>query len=428
MFFNRFKNYLNKINYLKVNSFQEFQILDWKYTSLVHFDKKEINNNIKNNDLDILNLKKIFLLRIDYWLEKIEDLKIEINRNKKLNDYEIKILLNELGIEKDKYVFIRNTFDIELYKYDKNLFNKINNDNQILNKINDINYLDLSWKLYDLDKSYLDKIKKIDIKNIKNDNKESLNLLIKKDQLIELLNYAKKHLPNSFSFDISNKYWNLSHSNGIIKIPSKEEYSLRFIITLFFHEITHFFRFYNWIKNLKLNFVFSDYYTLEEWIALYNEYLYWNKIINIWEYIPIYDILYNILLDKNLNDIEKSISFANTLIDLKWFSIKTCDLYFKRFHRYTLYWSNKFLFKEIIYNKWLENVKKLINNDKSNYYKIMKGKIWISFFDKNNDWSKIYENIFNKKSFFKIFKQEDGKMEEKFFNKMIWEIKKVFNI
>gem|GEM_PF-5666780 len=41
----------------------------------------------------------------------------------------------------------------------------------------------------------------------------------------------------------------MSHSSGVLVIPNKKTYSLRELITLFFHEMTHFFRRYNNIRN-----------------------------------------------------------------------------------------------------------------------------------------------------------------------------------
>jgi len=67
----------------------------------------------------------------------------------------------------------------------------------------------------------------------------------------------------------------------VIKIPRRKFYSIKTIITIFFHETTHFFRSYNGERNLGFKYRFSDYYTLEEGIAIYNEHKYGNRIINL---------------------------------------------------------------------------------------------------------------------------------------------------
>ena len=197
----------------------------------------------------------------------------------------------------------------------------------------------------------------------------------------------------------------LSHDFWILNIPDDKEYNIKRIIAIFFHEMTHFFRYLNWKKNLWFSYKFEDYNDLEEGITTYNEYLYWNKIINYWKYNAYYDKCYQVLLEDISEEMKKEKIF--NVLKNKWFNKNKTDLLFTRFYRYTKIWSNKLFLKELIYSNAYKNVIKLLEEDKNNYKKIMSWNIWLF---------ELEENLLNSDKNF------DSK---KYFDIMVEEIKKI---
>jgi hypothetical protein len=267
-------------------------------------------------------------------------------------------------------------YDIEANKLDSNY--EIEEEN--------INYDYYNKIFYWVTKRDLDK-KKLISKN------KNYDIFILKDKLIELLEFSKTIIPE-LKYEFWN-YINLSHSYWTLKIPDKNKYDIRRVIILFFHEMTHFFRYINWEKNLWFDYSFSDYNNLEEWIATYNEYLYWNKIIDYWKHIPYNNFCYNVLL-KEINLEEKKQKIYDILKN-KWFSKKKSLTYFYRFYRYTKIWGNDLFLKDLIYSKWYDIVKKLIIENKENYEKIISGKIWL--FEFKNSFINSRKNIESKNYF-----------------------------
>ncbi len=224
-----------------------------------------------------------------------------------------------------------------------------------------------------------------------------------KKQLLSLISLAKRECP-----DIIFKFWkfsNFSHNAWIIYIPNQKYYNLQNIITLFFHELTHFFRSYNGERNLGFSYQFAWYSTLEEGIAIYNEYLYGNKICKYGSFIPYYNLCLQVLL-QDLEDEEKKYKIIE-ILGLKWFSIERSLQYYNRFYKYCqLWWTHLFL-KDLIYYNGYKNVRKLLRQDKDNYEKIMAWDIWIQEFWHN------------------IITPDNSFPHTKFFNTMVREIKKI---
>lgn len=86
--------------------------------------------------------------------------------------------------------------------------------------------------------------------------------------------------------------WN--HINFFVRpdtwfwMPDKNKYYIKNLLVLIFHEMAHYIRNYN-NKIIFWNyFSFFDANTFEEWLALNNEYFYWNNILNneYWSYYP----------------------------------------------------------------------------------------------------------------------------------------------
>jgi hypothetical protein len=190
-----------------------------------------------------------------------------------------------------------------------------------------------------------------------------------------------------------------------LKIPNEKQYNIKKIIVIFFHEMTHFFRYINWKNNLWFDYYFSNYDSLEEWIAWYNEYYYWNKVIDYGEYDSYYDMCYQIILE-DISEKEKKEKIFEVLKN-KWFDRKKIDDYYKRFYRFTKIWWKELFLKDLIYSNAYDNVLKLIKKDEKNYEKIMAGKIWIFELENNFVNSK---NNFDSKEFFNIIVEEIKKL------------------
>lgn len=348
-------------------------------------EKYYLNNSIFKNKEIPKNFslhKQDFMSYLDTIRNNITVFKNNNNHNSEIEEIEFDYMMERLN-------FLAESYDIESYKiwnkirlndniynldYYNNIFFKTNNK-EILK--NNIDIFPVHWKK----------------------SKETIS----KTKLIELLEKVKTLFP-----DLIYTFWDfsyMSHSKWNIKIPEKTEYTIKNVIILFFHELTHFLRRKNQIHNYWTDYSFSDYMDFEEWIALYNEYYYWNLLINwdYWSYFPIYDYLYSIL--KYTPITSKKDTFINSLITLKWVSEKTAEDYYNRFYRYTIPGGDKFFLKESCYNNWLKNVKKEIDIDKDNYKKIMSWKIWYSIYNKFNDFWNIEKNQYLD-NVFEIIKKE----------------------
>lgn len=370
---------LNQMNEIDKKLDSKFQIIKGKYVSSIHFWEDE--NMINNPNYNIM--KKQFNENMKNISSQINNLDFSIIEKKDLSFF----TQNKFYLLK-KIEFYKKTFDVE---YIKTFEQKRKYTFQ------DINY-----------KEYTNIIFQVDIDNLNRTWNKSyeINPKLKDSIPFKEMQYLVNTIKNTIllsediDFSFSDKFSNLAHNRGLVKIPKKDNYSKRTIITLFFHELTHFFRYSNWIKNNWVSFQSYDYYWLEEWIALYNEFFYWNQLTNIWEYIPLYDILYNILLEDENPEINKN-RFIQTLLIYRQISESEALNYYKRFYRFSFEWSKNFLAKELVYNHSYEYVKKLISQDK--YEEIMKWKIWKTLIDKKIDnlfWNdkninskEIFENI-----------------------------------
>lgn len=214
-------------------------------------------------------------------------------------------------------------------------------------------------------------------------------------QLRELIKYAKELCPDlQFSFW---KYPNFSHKSWVIKIPSQPYYNMQNIITLFFHEVTHFFRTYNGKRNLGFAFQFAGYSSLEEGIAIYNEYKYGNKICDYGSFIPYYDMCLAVLLEDISEQQKKDKIYV--ILSLKGFDRERSDQYYNRFYKYCRLGGDHLFLKDLIYHKGYKNVKKLIKKSPKNYDRIMSWDIGIPELESWIVWS---ENNYDYRSFFSL--------------------------
>lgn len=374
-----FKEFLKKITKVITINFD----YDVKKIGNIHLNKSIFTRWIPK---DIDYHKKRFIKKLNIQKVKLRILKLEIVESK-LNLNEKKILFNEISYRIAQINFLIKTYDIEA--------NKIFPDH-IVKKLN-INYSKYNKTFFWLTK---DTLNKRIIENFSGIIK--YDLYFSKEKLIELIDFSKSILPIEIEF-IFWKFHNLSHNSWKLKIPDNLKYWIKFIITLFFHEMTHYFRYYNQIANFGLNFSFSDYTNFEEWMALYNEYLYGNKILKIWNYIPYYDMCYMTLLQE-IPEEQKKQEIYN-ILKYKWYSKKKAISYYNRFYKFALLWSKDLFLKDLIYNNWYKNVVNLIKKDPSNYNKIMAWKIWLK---ELKSWIIWCENNF---------------LEKKYFEKMVEKIK-----
>jgi len=285
------------------------------------------------------------------------------------------ILLSEIHASLIKIQFLREKFDIEAQKIDENIDVFENSNMDFYNK-------SLFWV------TKKDIWEKISIDNCP----IYVNTYTKKD--LELL----IQFSNTIFPDLRFEFWNfsnLSHSWWVIKIPRRKFYSIKTIITIFFHETTHFFRSYNGERNLGFKYRFSDYYTLEEGIAIYNEHKYGNRIINLWKFTPYYNACFQVLM-QNIDENEK-ISKIYEILKCKGFSEEQSLKYYYRFNKYNVFWERNFYLKDLVYQKWYKNVTKLLHLNTLNYQKIMAWDIWI---DEVSHWLVSADNNYNVSLYF----------------------------
>lgn len=342
------------------------------FKKLIIVDDKVINtaifNNYNNIDLKIYKLK--LFKEIEYKKKTLKKLKLN-NEIFKNNINRILTIIN----------FIMETYDIEAKKIDK--FYNIEN-----NKLPDYNYY--SKVLFNISCDDLEFV------NYLPDKSFASGFYLDKKKLISILEYIKAEIP-TFKYRFWN-YWNFSVSN-VLNIPDKKFYNLNEVIVCFFHELTHFIRFYNQEKNLWFNYSFYDSNEFEEWLALYNEYKYWNMIVNYWKYYPYYNKIYNILIE-NINEEEKKNKIHN-ILKYKGFIKEKSNYYYYRFYRFAPLWWKDFFLRELIYYKSLKKITKLIEEQWYNIDYLMSWKFWTKTLDYFNSIVK-FNNIDSEKLFLKI--------------------------
>jgi len=369
-------HYLKKISKIDLELIWNLRVLDnWETVINTAIFKKRFFDRFNQN---IDKYKTKFFL--DLWRKENKLLRIKLDIEIDFEQWSLEklqkdILYSEINVNLAKINFLKETYDIEASKID---WTYIYTPKRIhYNYYNRI----LFW------------ISKIEAtKNFNPKICTSFTNNISKQQLTKLINFSKKINPKiKFKFW---KYNNFQFLNDYIKITNKEKYNIQNIISIFFHETTHFYRKQNAINNFWYAHNFSDYTSLEEWISLYNEYKYWNMITSYWEYIPYYDYCYNIL-NSDLQEKEKIKSIHN-ILKCKWYNkIKSLNYYY-RFFRYSPLWGKDFFLKDLIYANAYKNVSSLIKQDQNNYEIIMSGKIWLNeikqkhFYVQNNENSKQY--------------------------------------
>jgi len=211
---------------------------------------------------DLVKYKIVFLKNILEKTNKLIKIIEEINNDSKINENNKKL------IEKEIFVKLKKIYDVEANKLDSNYI--INEELEDYNYYNKIFYWFTKENLSE------------EIVILEN---KDLNIFISKDNLIKLLEFSKTLIP-----ELKWNFWSfagLSHDDWILNIPDEKKYNIKRIIAIFFHEMTHFFRYLNWKNNLWFHYIFSDYDDLEEGITTYNEYYYWNKIKIIENIMPI---------------------------------------------------------------------------------------------------------------------------------------------
>lgn len=321
----------------------------------------------KVTDLDAYRF--IYIWKLYKKMIKLEKILVRIKRNKlKLLNLHYRVLIKEINFIYKKIDFLKNVYDFEANKIDNNY--KINFPELDFDYYNKkffwVTKKDICWD------DYACNIKIVPI--------EECSLTITRKELENLLNFTVDKV-EWFKY----QFWSfvfMSHSAWVLNITSKQTYTLREVITLFFHEMTHFFRRYNNLRNFGTSYWFSDYMKLEEWFALYNEYSYWRKLIKWLKYNPYYEACFAALLNKSLTENQK-IERIYDILKVKWYDREKSLCYYYRFHRYSSFTSNDYFLKDLVYTKWYKAVRKLIKYDPTFYDIIFSWKIWMSFINKN---------------------------------------------
>ncbi len=361
-------------------------------------------NNILQNPVifwyskmdDLEWYRYIFLWKLYRRKIKLEKILKKIKKSKsKLSLLHYRVLVKEIKFIYDKIDFLKNVYDFEAHKLDNNY--KINFPEFDFDYYNKkffwVTKKDICWDDVACD---------ININPV-----EESDLMISRKELKKLLHFTEENV-EWFKYRFGS-YAFMSHSAWVLNITTKQEYTLREVITLFFHEMTHFFRRYNNIRNFGTSYWFSDYMKLEEWFALYNEYFYWKKLIKWLKYNPYYEACFAALINNNLTQEQKKDRIYE-ILKVKWYDRQKSLYYYYRFHRYSSLNSNDYFLKDLVYTKWYKAVKKLIKYDSTFYDIIFSWKIGMSFINKN-----IYDTSHN----------YDTKA---YFEAILWEIKDKFNI
>lgn len=348
--------------------------------------KPIMKNNIIQNPVifwykKIENLKEyrfIYLWKLYEQKLKLQKILNKIEKNKlKLGDIYYSLLKKEINFVYKKIDFLKNVYDFEANKIDSKY---------------EISYPEFDYDFYN--KKFFWVTKFSILNDVEITPLEENNQFISKNDLLDLLKFSKNNIP-----ELKYKFWAyafMSHSSWTLVIPNKKNYSLRELITLFFHEMTHFLRRYNNKRNFGTSYWFSDYMKYEEWFALYNEYYYWEKLIPGLKYNPYYDACYNILLNEKFSQKQKQDKIYN-ILKVKWFTREKAMHYYYRFHRYASLWWNNFFLKDLVYTSWYTKVLKLLSKKQKNYDIIFSWRIWPSIYK-----SKLYniENNFDSRSYF----------------------------
>lgn len=347
---------------------------------------KIINTIIFGSDFswDVIDYKKQYFRKLR--LKEISLLKIqqEVYSNN-LSEKERKTLLQEIENRLLKIEFLRYIYNTEAQKIDLKV--------QV--------YYPYSIEIYN--KAFFGVTKKDIWDKIQLKTCTVYENLYKKSELVSLIAKAKISCP-----EIEFRFWNFanfSHKAWVIRIPNQKYYNLQNIITLFFHETTHFFRTFNGARNLGFPFQFAWYSSLEEWMAIYNEYLYGNRICNYGEFIPYYNLCIKELFT-DITEQEKKQRIYN-ILSCKGFSRERSDQYYHRFYKYCQVWSNHLFLKDLIYYNGYKNVRRLIRKDPANYQKIMAWDIWVQ---ELSQWLVEPENNYNAKKFFQYMVKEIRKI------------------
>lgn len=303
-----------------------------------------------NNDISVNDLTK---------RKEVINLDI-LNKNREL-DKIFKKNIKETLIKKEieqiylKHDLLFKTYDIEA--------NKLNSEYLI--KEDKIDYDFYNKELYWINKKELISDKIEGPKSINPDKYITKNEL---NRLFKIL--------NTFFPEVIHKYWNylnFSASKNIIHIPNKKRYELRDLITIFFHEMTHVIRSINHNKNLWFDYSFFDNREISEGLALYNEYLYWNQIINIGDYYPYYDKIYQILLKRNQKE-DKIEEIYQLLLNKKHITRRQSVLLIKRHYRFNNMRGKDLLLKETTYYNGYKKVKEMLESwYNMNYLMAIKG-------------------------------------------------------
>lgn len=336
-----------------------------KENTVFLFSAKTINGKIINTAVfwneaisDYKTYKNIFLQKMCDKKKNLILIRREIEELEKWSEKLIEMLQREIDFHIETINFLILTYDIEANKLDPNY---------LVNKNIKINYDHYNNLFFWVDKSYLENNFNINLP-------KEYNIYLTKAEVKNLLDYAKTIRP-----EIKYDFWdypNLAFNGGLLKIHDTDNFHIKDVISLFFHEMIHFFRFYNTKRNLGFFYSFSDYPTLEEWIAMYNEFEYGNKIIDYWEKVPDYDLCLKILLE-DINEDKKFEKIKNILKKVKWYDEKKSKNYYNRFYRFATIPSKNLYLKDTLYTTWYNKVKDLIKEDKNFYEKILAWRVWI---------------------------------------------------
>lgn len=365
------RNYLQEIKKNIVFLFSAKKIWDKVINTVIFWNivpenlyshKKEFLSNMRNKKFNLMKIREDLYKNETNFLYR-DVLEIEL-------DYQIEVIN-----------FLSSIYDIEAQKIDPNY--------NIEDDIDSIDYDHFNNVFWWLDKSYLKQ--KFELSQ-----KKSINFYLTKNEVIYLLESAKILIP-----EIKYSFWdypNLAFNGWLLKIHNSNKFHIKDVVSLIFHEITHFFRYENWKRNLGFSYSFSDYPTLEEWIAIYNEFKYGNNLIEYWWKDPIYDMCLQYLLEDTSED--EKISKISKILRLKWFWKDKIYDYYNRFYRFVKIWAKDLYLKDLIYTKGYNNVVKLIEEDPNNYERIIAGRVWTSTIrkwiikpDNNLDSTKFFEEM-----------------------------------
>lgn len=344
-----FLEYLWKI---KKNSviLQIAKKIDGKTVNLAVFDEKYLYK--------LGTYKTIFLKKINAKRENLVDLRKEIFEDVSSRKYR-EILLGEIDFEFEKMTFLELTYDIAAQKLHQDY-------KPIIRNIDYEHYNKIFWNtsLHDLEEE-------IDIIEPK-----EYDIYASMDEVIELLEYAKSILPV-----VKWKNWdfpNLAFNGGWLKIPDVEKFHIKDVLALFFHEFTHLFRFQNGKRNLDwLFYSFSDYNTLEEGMAIYNEFKYANQVIDYGVHNPFYDKCFQYLLSDLLTEDEK-LGKIIQLLAMRGYDANKSKDYYDRFYKFAQVGSKELYLKDLVYTKAYNTVTQLLEEDPENYEKMMAGRVGVN--------------------------------------------------